>query len=281
MSGSFALERPPRIAYLGPPGSFSHLAATRKFGASVEHVALDSISAIFDEVERDRVELGLVPIENSTGGGVTDTLEVCDNRDLCVCAEIHLAVHLHLFGRGSLERIESVHSKPEAFAQCRKWLSQHGLSSNTISAPSTSRAVEIAAADPTAAAIGSRLAGELHHIPSLADNIEDNPHNVTRFWVLSKTPAKPTGDDKTAIHFQAADRPGSLVEALDAFRAQNVNMTFIQSRAAEGKGFDYAFFVDIAGHANDANVAQAIQTAREHCTSFKILGSFPRAKETL
>ncbi len=288
MSGSLSLERQPRIAYLGPAGSFSHLAATRKFGSSVEQVALGTISAIFDEIERGRAELGIVPIENSTGGGVTDTLEACHDRDLCICGEINLGVHLYLFGQCAIEEIQAIYSKPEAFAQCRQWLTQRGLSAKTVPAASTSKAVEIAAADPTAAAIGSRLAGEIHHLQPLAERIEDDPNNITRFWVLSKTPAKPTGDDKSALYFQAADRPGALVEVLDAFRARNINMTFIQSRPGRGKarpgggkGFDYAFFADIAGHAEDSGVSTALEQARAHCTHLQVLGSFPRAKEVL
>jgi chorismate mutase / prephenate dehydratase len=281
MSGSLALERPPRIAYLGPAGSFSHLAATKKFGASVEYEALGHIGAVFEEVERSRVELGLVPIENSIGGGVAETLDALIERDVTVCGEVNLAVHLHLLGCGPVDEIEVVHSKPEAFAQCSRWLTERGLIRLVQQAPSTSKAAEFARDNPKSAAIGSRLAAEVYGIDVLADSIEDSPNNVTRFLVLSKTPAKPTSDDKTAIYFHAADRPGALVQVLEAFRSRGVNMTFIQSRPARKRGFEYAFFVDMQGSGDSPEIAAALEETNQHCSNLKVLGSFPRSQEVV
>ena len=281
MSGSLVLEQPPRIAYLGPPGSFSHMAAKRKFGSTVEYEALRSITAVFDEVERRRADLGLVPIENTTGGGVTDTLDALIDRQVTVCGELNLGVHLHLLGKGTIEQVEKVYSKPEAFAQCRGWLTETGLIDKMQGVSSTSRAAELAADDPTAAGIGSALAGEIYGLNRLADSIEDNPNNVTRFLVIGQTPAKPTGDDKTAIYFHAADRPGALVEVLAMFRQLGINMTFIQSRPARQKGFDYAFFVDVEGHRECGKLPDALEHVTQFCNNLKLLGSFPYAREVL
>lgn len=293
MSGSFALERPPRIAYLGPPGSFSHLAATRKFGASVEYQPVNNVRALFDEIERDHVDLALAPVENSTAGGVTDTLDAFVRSEVSICAEIVLAVHQNLLGTGSLESIQVIYSKPEAFAQCQRWLTETGLNNRTIPTASTSKAAELAAGEPHAAAIGSRLAAELFHLAVLADRIEDDPNNVTRFLVLSKKPSGPTGDDKTSVYFNAHDRPGALVQVLDAFGKQGINMTFIQSRPRDvgwvathllgqvARDPPYAFFIDLAGHVETPEIASALEAARTHCSELKVLGSFPRAREIL
>lgn len=281
MSGSFVLEQPPRIAYLGPPGSFSHLAARRKFGSTVEYESLQSITAVFDEVERGRVDLGLVPVENTTGGGVADTLDALVDRQVVVCGELNLGVHLHLLGHGPLDKVEHVYSKLEAFAQCLQWLTETGLIDKMQGVASTSKAAEMASQNPTAAAIGSELAGEIYGLNRLADSIEDNPNNVTRFLVLSQTPAKPTGDDKTAIYFHAADRPGALVEVLGMFRQLGINMTFIQSRPARQKGFEYAFLVDVEGHRESKKLADALEHVTQFCTNLKILGSFHYAREVL
>ncbi|MEE9296838.1 MAG: prephenate dehydratase [Phycisphaerae bacterium] len=279
MSGSLALEHPPRIAYLGPPGSFSHLAAERKFGASVEYESLGHISACFDEIERGRVDLAIVPVENSLGGGVADTLDAFVSREVKICAELNLAVHHYLLGTGPLEAVEKVYSKPEVFAQCQSWLMETGFVSKTLSVASTSKAAEMASLDPSSAAIAGKLAGRIFRLSELADRIEDDPNNVTRFLVLGKESAKPTGDDKTAVYFNAADRPGALVEVLDTFRRAGINMSFIQSRPSRTRRFDYAFFVDLSGHADDDTVASAIEDARLHCTNLKVLGSFPRSTE--
>ena len=279
MSGSFALERPPRIAYLGPPGSYSHLAATRKFGTSVEYEPLEHITAVFDEIEREHVDLGLVPIENTLGGGVVDTLNAFVSREVKICAEINLSIQHHLLANCAVERIERVYSKPEVFSQCQKWLTETGLLSKTISVPSTSKAAEMAAAEENAAAVGSELAAKIYGLQKICDRIEDDPNNITRFLVVGREHARPTGRDKTALYFVAADKPGSLVEVLDVFRQANINMTFIQSRPSRKRKFEYCFFVDIEGHLETPEVADIIQAARRHCGALRVLGSFPRADE--
>jgi chorismate mutase/prephenate dehydratase len=253
----------------------------RKFGATVEYESLNRISACFDEVERGRVDLALVPVENSIGGGIVDTLDEFARRQVAVCGEVNLGVHHQLLGQGPLKRVTKVYSKPEAFAQCQRWLTETGLSGKTQPVASTSKAAELAAAEPDTAAIGSRLAGEIHGLTVLAERIEDDADNVTRFLVIAKAPAKPTGDDKTAVYFRAADRPGALVSVLDTLRQADINMTFIQSRPSRRERFDYAFFIDLAGHAESPDVASVLEECRAHCTDLKVLGSFPRASEVL
>lgn len=281
MSGSFTLERPPRVAYLGPPGSFSHLAARRKFGSSVEFEPLKNIAAVFDEIEREHVDLGIVPVENSLGGGVVDTLDAFGDRQVKICAEINLSVQQHLLANCPLDRIERIYSKPEVFAQCQRWLTQTGHLNHTIAVASTSKAAEMAASEDNAAAIGSELASEIYGLRKICDRIEDDPGNVTRFVVLGRSSARPTGNDKTALWFMASDQPGSLVEVLDVFRRAGINMSFIESRPSRRRKFEYCFFVDLAGHAATPPIAAAIEAARPHCTTLHVLGSFPRADEVV
>ncbi len=279
MSGSFALERPPRVAYLGPAGSYSHLAAKRKFGSSVDFEPLKHIGAIFDEIERGHVDLGLVPVENTWGGGVVDTLDAFAARDVQICAEINIAVQHHLLANCPLEKVQRVYSKPEVFTQCQKWLTETELVSSTIAVASSSRAAQMAAEEECAAAVGSELAAEVYGLQIVCHRIEDDPGNVTRFVVVGRDRARFTGNDKTSLLFVAADKPGSLVAVLDVFRQAGVNMTFIESRPSRLKKFEYSFFVDIEGHCDSPDVAGVIEAARAHCRSLKVLGSFPRADE--
>lgn len=281
MSGSFSLERPQRIAYLGPPGSFSHLAATGKFGASVEYTPVAEIRAVFREVERGHADFAVVPVENSTGGGVIDTLDALINSPVRVCAEVHRRIHHNLLSRAPLSDIERLYSKPEVFSQCRNWLLETGLLEKTIPVASTSRAAELAATEPGAAALGSTLAAELHCLPLQVANVEDDANNVTRFFVLGKTPGRPTGDDKTVIMFTTSHQAGALVDVLEAFRSAHINLTMITSRPNRRRNWEYYFFVDAEGHADDENMSRALQTARQSCLQLSVLGSFPRASEPL
>jgi chorismate mutase/prephenate dehydratase len=277
MSGSFLLERPLRIAYLGPRGSFSHLAATGKFGASVEYEPVADIAGVFAEVERERVDFGVVPVENSTGGGVVDTLDALAGSRARICAEILRQIHHHLLARVPLERVVRVYSKPEVFSQCQQWLLETGLLHKTVPAPSSSRAAELAAAEEGAAAIGSALAAELYGLPIQREHIEDNPQNTTRFFVLGREPARPTGDDKTTVMFATQHRAGALVDVLTIFRREGVNLTMITSRPSKRQNWEYYFFVDADGHARDPALARALEAARELCSVLTVLGSFPRA----
>ena len=279
MSGSFALEKPLRIAFLGPDGSYSHLAAMGKFGGSVEYMAVADIRGVFEAVTRSHADFGIVPVENSTEGGVIDTLDAMIETNVQVCAEINRRIHHNLLANCAIDDVERVYSKPEVFAQCQRWLSETGLSGKTIAVASTSKAVEMAARELGSAAIGSVLAADLYNVKIVCERIEDNPHNVTRFLVIGKEMAKPTGDDKTSILFITADKPGALVDVLNAFRNENINLTFIQSRPSKKRNWEYYFFADAKGHAQDENMRRALAEAAQHCLRLNVLGSYPEAAE--
>lgn len=281
MSGSFALEKPLRIAYLGPEGSHSHVAAVGKFGQSVEYESVADIRGVFEEVTREHVDFGIVPIENSVGGGVIDTLDALIETDVQICAEINRAIHHNLLANCPLEQIEHVYSKPEVFVQCQRWLSETNLAGKTIASPSTSKAAEMARNETSAAAIGNKLAAELYGLRVAYENIEDNASNVTRFFVLGRKSAKPTGDDKTSLVFTTKDEPGALVDVLDKFRAAKINMTFIESRPSRKRNWEYYFFADVVAHHGESSFTRAVEAARKHCLRLNLLGSYPRASEVI
>lgn len=293
MSGSFALEQPLRIGYLGPQGSNSHVAAVRQFGSSVEYEDLREIAGVFTEVRRGHVNYGLVPIENTTGGGIAETLGAfLDNaRHLNVYAEVQIAIHHALLSNCKPNRITRIHSKPEVFSQCRNWLATQFPNAEQIAAPSSSRAAQIAAeehatalrigSEPNSAAIGTALAGQLYGLKTVFPRIEDNPDNITRFFVISRQQAKRSGDDKTSIMFNTADKPGALVEVLKVFDAAGINLSHIDKRPSGRENWQYTFFIDAQGHRDDANMAQAILESERHCQELVVLGSYPRAKRIL
>lgn len=278
MSASFALERPPRVGFLGPSGSHSHEASLGKFGASVEYEPLATLRAVFEEMGRGHIDYGVVPVENLSSGAVIDTLDAFTEFNTRICCELYRPIHHHLMCRCRQEEIEVVYSRPEALAQCQRWLGQTGLAARTSPARSTSHAAELAAAQPRAAAVGSRLAAKLYGLSIIAENIEDNPNNATRFFILGNDPSRPTGCDRTSLMLVTAHRAGALVDALLVFQKAGVNMTMLTSRPSPRGEMEYHFFVDIEGHEQDANVAAALAEARSHCRTLTVLGSYPRAR---
>jgi chorismate mutase/prephenate dehydratase len=281
MSGSFALEKPLRIGFLGPSGTFSHAASVQKFGSSVTHVPLADIPSVFDEVVRGHIDYGLVPVENSLHGGVVDTLDAFLLSSAKICAEVKITIHHYLLASVPWEEIRSIQSKPEVFSQCRKWLAAMGKDRDVQPASSTSAAAEIAAQTPGVAAIGSKLAGQLHGLRVLFENIEDDPDNETRFFVIGREGARRTGDDKTAIMFTTAHKPGALAEVLDVFKESGINLTDIEKRPSKKVNWEYYFFIDAQGHADDPAMQSAIAEAKKHCLQLTVLGSYPRATEVL
>lgn len=282
MSGSFALERPLRIGFLGPVGSYSHLAAKKQFGTCVDYDPIDSITAVFAAVESKRIDLGLVPIENTIGGGIHESLDNFQNASVVACSEVLLAVHHQMLTREkSFKDVQAVYSRPEVFEQCRKWLAANLSHARQVALSSSSEAAKTAGSQPGAAAIGSTLAAELYSLPILQADIEDNPNNVTRFLVIGRQSTRPTGDDKTAILFATAHKPGALAAVLDVLRDHGVNLTHIDKRPSRRVNFEYDFFLDCQGHADDPNLAKALKAAAEHCLTLKVLGSFPRARSVL
>jgi len=281
MSGSFALERPLRIGYLGPGGSFSHTAAMLKFGQSVEYEPLADIRSIFDEASKGHCDLGLAPIENTTGGGVIETLDALIDSDVKICAEVLMAIHHNLLAACSLKEIEKIYSKPEVFAQCRNWLSATFKEAKTVAVASTAKAAQMAAAEPRTAAIGSRVAAEVYGLQVICENIEDITNNITRFLVIGREDAKPTGEDKTAILFSTAHKAGALADVLEVFKRYSINLTNIESRPSKKRQWEYYFFVDFMGHKTNENVRKGLKEVRKHCLQLSVLGSFPRATELL
>ncbi|MCC6677806.1 MAG: prephenate dehydratase [Phycisphaerales bacterium] len=293
MSGSFTLQQPLRIGYLGPPGSYSHVAAVKQFGSSVEFEDLHEIGGVFTEVQRGHVNYGLVPIENSTGGGVVETLDAFrdGHGEIAIIAEVQLEVHHSLLANCAPKAIKRIHSKPEVFSQCRIWLATQYPQAELVPAASSSRAVKTVAdetkqalaigAVPGSAAIGSELAGQIYGVNTLFAKIEDKPNNITRFFVISRQQAHKTGDDKTSIMFNTADKPGALVGVLAVFDRAGVNLTHIDKRPSGRNNWQYTFFIDAQGHRDDPAVAAAIKEAATHCKDLTVLGSYPRSKRIL
>ncbi len=281
ISGCLALEKPLKIGFLGPEGSYSHIAATRRFGTAVDYAPLSDIRSVFLEVARGQCNLGVVPVENSLGGSVIDTLDAFVELDVKICGELILSIHHNLLANCPLEAIRIIYSKPEVFSQCRDWLAAHARDIQVIPVASTSKAAELAAQQPEAAAIGSKLAADLYKLGVICENIEDNPNNFTRFLILSRKMANKTGQDKTAILFATAHRSGALAEVLDVFRKYKVNLTNIDTRPSGRQTWEYYFFVDTEGHHEDPDMQAAIAEARQHCLLLSVLGSFPKASEPI
>ena len=289
MSGSFALEQPLRIGYLGPVGTFSHYASIRHFGSSVTFENLRAIDGVFEEVVRGHVDYGLVPIENSTGGGITETLDafLTYHNKLFIYGEVQLNVHFSLLANCKPNEVKKIYSKQEAFAQCRNWLATQYPKAEQIPSESTAAAVQHAKQDTErdpdcgTAAIASALAGEIYGLHSLFDGIEDRQGNITRFLILSREEAEISGNDKTSIMFTTDDRPGSLVDVLNVFKRAGINLSHIDKRPSLEVNWDYTFFVDSIGHGKDPKFAEVVGEARAHCKELTVLGSFPCSKRTL
>ena len=281
MSGSFRLERPLRIGYLGPAGSFSHLASLRHFGSSTDLVPVPAIEAVVEDVINGRADYGLVPYENSIGGSITETLDALAEFEAPVCAETLVAIDQAMMANCAPEEIRAVASKPEALAQCRKFLRTNLPNVEIIETTSTSAAVQRAAGAARTAAIGCRLGGEIHGVKVIFDRIQDRSENITRFLVIGQQEPGPTGKDRTTVQFQTDHRPGALVDVLTDFRNAGVNLAHIDKRPSRLDNWSYTFFVDLEGHRSDPAVSDGIESARSHCVSLQIRGSYPRAERVL
>jgi chorismate mutase/prephenate dehydratase len=279
MSGSRALQKVHKVAYLGPEYSFSHLAAVERFGQAVEFIPVASIAAVFEEVNREHVDFGVVPIENSTDGRVADTLDMFLRLPhLTICGEIRLRIHHNLVANCEHQEIRRIYSKPQALSQCRNWLSKNVPHALLKDVSSTATAAELAQREPGAAAVASRQAAVRYGLRILFSQIEDQPHNETRFAVIGHHKAKKTESDKTAIMFRLPHNPGSLVEALDIFKQNKINLTWIESFPAQTPKPEYIFFIDFEGHQEDAKVGRALKALGDHCLQLTVLGSFAMAK---
>ena len=276
LSASRAVQRPPRIAFLGPRATFGHQAALERFGAAAEYVPAATNPDVVSEVERGAADFGVLPIENSTEGPVGESQDRLVETDLKVCDEITIAVAHFLLARGPIDQVRTVYSHPQAAAQCRRWLAQHLPGRDVVHVPSTGLAAERASQEPAAAAIATRLAGEVFGLDVLAGNIQDATHNYTRFWVVGpKMSERPTGRDKTAVVFSIRDRVGTLRDVAGVFSDAGISLSAIQSRPSRRKAWDYVFFVELRGHAADARVQEALRAAEQHTVFLKVLGAWP------
>ncbi|HXH82283.1 MAG TPA: prephenate dehydratase [Candidatus Tectomicrobia bacterium] len=276
LSACRALEAPLTVAYLGPQATFTHQAARERFGASATYVPARSIAEVFDDVERGRAAFGVVPVENSTEGAVNVTLDRLSETEVLICGEVRLEIAQHLLSRAAdLGDLKRVLSHPQALAQCRGWLATYLADVPQEETASTAGAAEIAAADPTVAAIASELAATMYGVPVLRARIEDNPQNVTRFLILGRQPSGPTGRDKTSIVFAMRNEPGTLHRILEPFARLGINLSKIESRPAKARPWQYLMYVDFEGHQDTPVVAGALRETAERTLFLKVLGSYP------
>jgi len=275
ISGSRSLVRRLRIAFLGPMYSYSHLAAMHRFGRGVEFAGVGTIAAVFEEVSRGHSDYGLVPIENSTDGRIADTLDMFTRVPMRICGEVELEIHHALLGKCPRGEVKEVYSRPQALSQCRNWLAKHLPAARLIEVTSTSTAAQLANEKPGAAAIASLQAGVHYGLNVLAEQIEDNPTNTTRFAVIGEESAERTGNDKTAMMFQVAHRPGALADAMNVFKRNRLNLTWIESFPIAGCKGAYLFFVEMEGHETDARVRRATAALQRRTLRLEILGSYP------
>jgi chorismate mutase / prephenate dehydratase len=275
LSGCRALVRQLRIAFLGPLYSYSHLAAIHRFGQSVDFVPVGTIPAVFEEVDRGQANFGLVPIENSTDGRIADTLDMFTRLPVRICGEVEMRIHHTLLGKCSRNEIREVYSRPQALSQCRNWLAKHLPAARTIEVTSTSTAAQLTLEKPGAAAIASLQAGVHYGLDVLAENIEDNPSNTTRFALIGDQAPPRTGNDRTAMLFQVEHRPGALADAMNIFKRTRVNLTWIESFPIPNLNRSYLFFVEMEGHESDARLRRAVAAIGRKALRLEILGSFP------
>jgi len=283
MSASRALELPLTICHFGQPGAFTHLAAQLRFGHSVQYTSVEDIATVFQEVEKGHAHYGIVPIENSTDGSITDTIDQFLATNLRIIDELHLRVRHHLMAGCPREQIKRIYSRHTVFRQCRGWLATNMPGIELVELVSTTKAAERVVSEPGAAAIGHSEAAKQFALPILASDIQDNANNTTRFVVIG-TPdkaAQPSGDDKTSIMFGVQDRPGALYECLVGFHKAGINLCLIESRPSRRRPWEYLFFIDVLGHSQDAAIRGALEELSKHTSTVEVLGSYPATKRAL
>lgn len=278
MSSALSLEKSMTIAFLGPEATFTHEAAIRRFGSSLTYAAQKTIADVFAEVSHRRADYGVVPVENSTEGVVTHTLDMFVESDLKIVAQIILPIQQCLVSRWARSEIERFYVHPQTLGQCRGWLQKHFPQAEIVETSSNARSVEFAAKEKKSAAIAGVLAAEKYKVPLLERNIQDHSGNATRFLVLGRQCSPPTGKDRTSLMLSIAHQVGALHGALAPFRKHKLNMTKIESRPSKRKAWEYFFFVDCDGHQSDKAVTKAITELEKSCNFVKILGSYPNAE---
>ena len=277
MSSALSLEKTMNIAYLGPAATFTHQAAIRKFGSSLRYSAQKTIADVFAEVSKNRADYGVVPVENSTEGVVTHTLDMFVDSDLKIVAQIILPIQHCLLSNARRERIKKLYGHPQTLGQCRGWLQNNLSDVEIIETSSNARSAELAAKEPNSAAIAGVLAAERYGLRLVECDIQDNLANATRFLVLGRQCSPPSGRDRTSLMLSITHEVGALHQALAAFRRFRLNMTKIESRPSKRKAWEYYFFVDCEGHKDNRRVAKAIAELQRQCNFVKVLGSYPNS----
>lgn len=278
MSSALSLEKSMTVAYLGPEATFTHQAAIQRFGSSLLYTPQKTIADVFTEVSKGRADYGVVPVENSTEGVVTHTLDMFVDSDLKVVAQIILPVQHCLLSKCRRSEIERLYAHPQSLGQCRVWVQTNLPRAEIIETSSNARSADFAAKEKASGAIAGILAAEKYGVPVLEYDIQDNAANATRFLVLGRQCSPPTGNDRTSLMFSIMDRVGALYRALAAFPRCRINMTKIESRPSKRKAWEYFFFVDCDGHMDDRKVARALGLLSEHCSYVKVLGSYPNSE---
>jgi chorismate mutase / prephenate dehydratase len=277
MSACLSFEEPLRVAYLGPEGTFSQMAARRVFGLQARYRECATIEAVFEAVESGDATYGVAPFENSTEGSVSMTSDALVESKLRIREEHVLPVAHCLLSRArSLADIQTLYSHPQALGQCRGWIAKHLPRAQIVQTTSTAAAAREAHADDRAAGIGADIAAEIHDLPILRANVQDRPENATRFVVLAKDDAPPSGNDRTTLAFGVVDQKGALRRVLSIFEANEVNLTRIESRPSRKQAWHYVFLVDVEGHRTDENLAKALRAIAKGCDFVKVIGSYPR-----
>jgi chorismate mutase / prephenate dehydratase len=280
MSACLAQEEPLKVAFLGPEGTFTQSAVFTHFGHSVRALALPSVDEVFREVEAGTVDFGVVAVENSTEGMVINTLDRFLTSAVKICGEVELRIHQFLMGRmRSLREIERVCSHQQALAQCRGWLDEHLPEIERVPVSSNAEGARRARDEKGTAAVAGHTAAEVYSLNVLASEIEDRADNTTRFFVLGRKLVAPSGDDRTTLIVSVGhtDAPGALFRLLEPLARHRISMTRIESRPSQRRKWDYVFFIDIEGHAEDAAVARALAALKRRASLFRVLGSYPRA----
>jgi chorismate mutase/prephenate dehydratase len=280
MSACLAQQEPLKVGFLGPEGTFTQAAVLKHFGHSIRALALPTIEEVFHEVEAGVADFGVVPIENSTEGTVNNTLDMFLSSPLRICGEIELRINQHLMGRmDSLERIERICSHQQSLAQCRVWLEEHLPNVERVPVSSNAEGARRARDEQGTAAIAGQAAAEVYGLAVLVADIEDRPDNSTRFLVVGRKHFKASGKDKTTLIVSASDTDasGALYRLLEPFAKNDVNLTRIESRPSRRRKWDYVFFMDVEGHADDKKLARALALLKKRASLFRVLGSYPQA----
>ncbi|WP_019866292.1 prephenate dehydratase [Methylovulum miyakonense] len=278
MSACLALEKPLEVAFLGPEGTFTQQAAFKHFGHAVKTVPAATISEIFNAVETGLCQFGVVPVENSTEGVISHTLDRLLASPLKICGEVEIRVHQNLLGLAeNLADITTVYSHQQSLAQCRQWLDKYLPNPQRVAVSSNAEAARLAASDKQFAAIAGIAAADVYQLPVIEKNIEDIANNTTRFIIIGQQTSTSTGKDKTSLVVSTGNKPGALHRTLEPFARFGVDMVNIESRPSHQGLWDYVFFIDVQGHADDPQVAGALAALQGQVNMLKILGSYPKA----